>query len=130
MTMNATLEGKVYPDATFTVEPERVNLFRAAIGEESDIVPPTFATAAEFTVMPFIVGDAELGLDFTRVVHAEQEYEWHRRFRMGETLTARSRIASIRQKAGNGFLTIETEVLDRDGGLVVLARATMIERGA
>jgi acyl dehydratase len=49
---------------------------------------------------------------------------------MGETLTARSRIASIRQKAGNGFLTIETEVLDRDGGLVVLARATMIERGA
>ncbi len=128
--MNVTLEGKVYPDATFTVEPERVNLFRGAIGEESDIVPPTFATVAEFTVMPVIVGDAELGLDFTRVVHAEQEYEWHRRFRIGETLTARSRIASIRQKAGNGFLTIETEVLDRDGGLVVLARATMIERGA
>jgi hydroxyacyl-ACP dehydratase HTD2-like protein with hotdog domain len=130
MTMNATLEGKVYPDVTVTVEPERVNLFRAAIGEESDIVPPTFATAAEFTVMPFIVRDPELGLDFTRVIHAEQEYEWHRRFRMGETLTARSRIASIRQKAGNGFLTIETEVLDRDGRLVVLARATMIERGA
>jgi acyl dehydratase len=130
MTMNVALVGKVYPDGTFTVEPERVNLFRAAIGEESDIVPPTFATVAEFTVMPVIVADAELGLDFTRVIHAEQEYEWHRRFRMGETLTARSRIASIRQKAGNGFLTIETEVLDRDGGLVVLARATMIERGA
>jgi acyl dehydratase len=130
MTMNVALVGKVYPDATFTVEPERVNLFRAAIGEESDIVPPTFATVAEFTVMPVIVGDAELGLDFTRVVHAEQEYEWHRRFRLGEALTVRSRIASIRQKAGNGFLTIETEVLDRDGGLVVLARATMIERDA
>jgi acyl dehydratase len=130
MTMNVALEGRVYPDATFTVESERVSVFRAAIGEQSDIVPPTFATVAEFTVMPVIAGDAELGLDFTRVVHAEQEYEWHRRFRMGETLTARSRIASIRQKAGNGFLTIETEVLDRDGGLVALARATMIERGA
>lgn len=130
MTMNVTVEGKVYPDATFTVEPERVNLFRAAIGEESDIVPPTFATVAEFTVMPVIVGDAELGLDFTRVVHSEQEYVWHRRFRLGEALTVRSRIASIRQKAGNGFLTIETEVLDRDGGLVVIARTTMIERGA
>jgi acyl dehydratase len=130
MTMNVALEGKVYPDAMFTVESERVNVFRAAIGEQSDTVPPTFATVAEFTVMPVIVGDAELGLDFTRVVHADQEYEWHRRFRMGETLTARSRIASIRQKAGNGFLTIETEVLDRDGGLVALARATMIERGA
>lgn len=129
MTMNAALEGKVYPDATFTVEPERVNLFRAAIGEERDIVPPTFATAAEFAVMPSIVGDAELGLDFTLVVHAEQEYEWRRPFRMGEALTVRSRIASIRQKAGNGFLTIETEMLDGDGALVLLARATMIERG-
>jgi acyl dehydratase len=130
MTMNAALEGKVYPDASFTVEGERVNLFREAIGEESDIVPPTFATAAEFTVMPLIVGDAELGLNFSRVVHAEQEYEWHRPFRMGEALKVRSRIAMIRQKAGNGFLTIETEVLDRAGELVVLARATMIERGA
>jgi acyl dehydratase len=130
MPMNAALEGKVYPDTTFTVEPDRVKLFRAAIGEEWDIVPPTFATVAEFVVMPFIVGDAELGLDFTRVVHAGQEYEWHRPFRMGEALTVRSRIASIRQKAGNGFLTIQTELRDRDGELVVLARATMIERGA
>jgi acyl dehydratase len=130
MPMNAALEGKVYPDATFTVDEQRVALFREAVGEAGRIVPPTFATAAEFAVMRFIVGDAELGLDFSRVVHAEQEYEWYRPFRMGEALTVRSRIASIRQKAGNGFLTIETEVLDRDGGLVVLARATMIERGA
>jgi acyl-CoA thioesterase FadM len=130
MPMNAALEGKVYPDTTFTVEPERVDLFRAAVAEAGEIVPPTFATAAEFAVFPLIVGDAELGLDFTRVVHAEQEYEWRRPFRMGEVLTVRSRIASIRQKAGNGFLTIQTELLGSDGELVVLARATMIERAA
>ncbi len=128
--MNAALEGKVYPDATFTVEEERVALFREAVGEAGRIVPPTFATAAEFAVFPFIVGDAELGLDFTHVVHAEQEYEWRRPIRLGEVLTVRSRIASIRQKAGNGFLTIETELRDRGGELVVLARATMIERAA
>ena len=128
MPMNAALEGKVYPDATFTVDEQRVALFRQAVGEAGPVVPPTFATVAEFAVMPFIVGDAELGLDFTRVVHAEQEYEWHRPFRMGEALTVRSRIASIRQKAGNGFLTIETEVRDQGGDLVVVARATMIER--
>jgi acyl dehydratase len=130
MPMNAALEGKIYPDATFTVDEKRVALFREAVGESGRIVPPTFATAAEFAVMPFIVGDAELGLDFTRVVHAEQEYVWHRPFRMGEALTVRSRVASIRQKAGNGFLTIETEVRDEGGQLVVLARATMIERAA
>lgn len=128
--MNAALEGKAYPDTTFTVDEERVDLFRAAVGEPGEIVPPTFATAAEFAVFPLIVGDPELGLDFARVVHAEQEYVWRRPFRMGEALTVRSRIASIRQKAGNGFLTIQTELLDRDGELVVLARATMIERAA
>jgi acyl dehydratase len=128
MPMNAALEGKVYPDVTFTVDEQRVALFRQAVGEAGPVVPPTFATVAEFVVMPFIVGDAELGLDFTRVVHAEQEYDWHRPFRMGEALTVRSRIASIRKKAGNGFLTIETEVRDQGGDLVVVARATMIER--
>ena len=128
--MNAALEGKVYPDTTFTVDEERVDLFRAAVGEAGEIVPLTFATAAEFAVFPLIAGDAELGLDFTRVVHVEQEYEWRRPFRMGEVLTVRSRIASIRQKAGNGFLTIHTELLDGDGELVVLARATMIGRAS
>jgi acyl dehydratase len=130
MPMNAALEGKVYPDTTFTVDEERVDLFRAAVGEGGEIVPPTFATAAEFAVFPLIVGDAELGLDFTRVVHAEQEYEWRRPFRMGEALRVRSRIAAIRQKAGNGFLAIHTELLDGDGELVALARATMIERAS
>lgn len=128
MDMNGALEGKVYPEATFTVDERRVALFGEAVGEARPIVPPTFATVAEFAVFPSIVGDAELGLDFTRVVHAEQEYEWHRPFRIGEALRVLPRIASIRQKAGNGFLTIETEMRDQDGELVVLARATMIER--
>jgi acyl dehydratase len=128
--LNAAVEGKVYPDTGFTVDEDRVALFRASVGEAKDIVPPTFATAAEFAVFPLIVGDPELGLNFTRVVHAEQEYEWRRPLRIGESLTVRSRIASIRQKAGNGFLTIQTELLDGRGELVVLARATMIERGA
>jgi acyl dehydratase len=128
MPLNPSLEGKVYPDTRFTVDAERVQGFTAAVGETTDGVPPTFAAAAEFAAFPTIVGDPELGLDITRVVHAEQEYEWHRALRVGEALTVRSRIASIREKAGNGFLTIETELRDADEGLVVLGRATMIER--
>jgi acyl dehydratase len=128
--LNPALEGKVYAPVSFVVDPERVGLFRAALGEEAGIVPPTFGTAAEFAVMPHIVGDPDLGLDFTRVVHGEQEYEWHRPFEIGETLSVRARIASIREKAGHAFLTIETEMRDAQGELVVVARATMIERGS
>jgi acyl dehydratase len=63
------------------------------------------------------------------VVHGEQEYEWRRPLRVGETVTARPRIASIRRKGGHGFLEIETEVLDEAGGTVSIARSLLIERG-
>ena len=42
-------------------------------------MPPTFLTAAEFTVLPTIVADPRLDVDFTRVVHGSQEYTFARR---------------------------------------------------
>jgi acyl dehydratase len=53
-----------------------------------------------------------------------------RRLRVGETVTVRSRIAQARAKGGQSFLTIETELCDDAGAVVVTARATMLERGA
>ncbi|HEX9122985.1 MAG TPA: MaoC family dehydratase N-terminal domain-containing protein [Actinomycetota bacterium] len=129
MPLNLALEGKVYPEVAFTVDPGRAAAFAAVVEERSDVVPPTFPTAAEFLLFPQIVGDPELGMDFTRVVHAEQEYEWRRALVPGETVSARSRLAQIREKAGNGFLTIETQLLGADGEVAVVARASMIERG-
>src|SRR2546426_561722 len=75
-------------------------------------VPPTFLTVAEFTLFPTIVADPDLALDFSRVVHGNQEYEWRRHPRVGEALVARARIASIKERGTLGFLTIETEVAD------------------
>jgi MaoC dehydratase-like protein len=126
--MNSQLEGKVYPHAPFEVNAERVRAFALAVGVPEGSVPPTFATVAEFEALPRIVADPELGLDFTRVLHGEQEYEWRRPLVLGESLTAVSRIASIRHKGGNGFLTVETELRGEGGEVVVLARATLIER--
>jgi acyl dehydratase len=127
--MNVAVEGKVFPEVPFLVEPDRVRAFRAVFGERRDVVPPTFLTAAEFTVFPAIVSDPEVALDFTRVVHGEQEYELRRPLAVGEALVLRPRIASARTKGGHGFLTIETEVRDASGEVVAVCRASMIERG-
>jgi acyl dehydratase len=127
--MNPAAEGTVYPDALFTVDPSRVAVFRKVFGLERG-VPPTFVTAAEFAMLPQVLADPNVGVDFTRVVHGAQEYVFERPLREGETLTARMRIASIRQKGGTAFLTIETELRDDDGGLVCVARSQMIEREA
>lgn len=127
--MNAAVAGKVYPDAHFTVDPDRVAAFRAVFDEPSG-VPSTFVTAAEFTVIPDIVADPELGLDFSRVLHGSQEYEFQRPLEEGETLLVRSRIESIREMGANAFLVLVTELLEPSGVVVCTARSTLIERAA
>jgi N-terminal half of MaoC dehydratase len=125
--MNPAAEGTVYPDVPFTVEPARVAAFRDVFGV-AEGVPPTFATAAEFTVFPHVIGDPNLGLDFTRVLHGSQEYVYERPLREGETLSVRARIDSIRQKGDTGFLTVVMELRDEDGELVCTTRSQMVER--
>jgi N-terminal half of MaoC dehydratase len=125
--MNAAVAGKVYPDIPFTVEPERVKAFRAVFDEPSG-VPATFPTVAEFTVIPRVVADPELGIDFSRVLHGSQEYEFRRALEEGESLVIRCRIESIREMRGNGFLVLMTELAEPDGQVVCVARSTLIER--
>jgi len=127
--VNPAAEGTVYPDVTFVVDPVRVAAFRQVFGAAAG-VPPTFVTAAEFAAFPQVLGDVNLALDFSRVVHGSQDYDFARPIREGETLTVRARIDSIRTKSTNGFLAIVMELLDADGELVCTARSQMIERGA
>jgi acyl dehydratase len=126
--VNQAAEGKVYEPVAFDLNEARVRAFNDLFGGPNG-VPPTFLTTAEFTVLPEVVGDPELALDFRKVVHGSQEYEFRRPLRLGETLTIQARIASIRQKGGNGFLTIEMEMTDVDGETAAVTRSTMIERG-
>ena len=126
--MNPAAQGKGYPPTAFEVSAERVAAFAAVLGAPADSVPPTFLAAVEFTVFPEVIDDPALDLDFSRVVHGEQEYEWRRPLRIGETISARPTIASIKQRGGLGFVTIETLVHDVDGELVAVCRSTMIER--
>lgn len=125
--MNTAAAGKVYPDVPFTVDPERLRAFRAVFDEPAG-VPVTFATAAEFTVIPDVVADPELGLDFSRVLHGNQEFEFRRPLEEGETLVIRSRIDSIREMGGNGFLVLVTDLVEPGGEVVCTARSTLIER--
>ena len=127
--MNQDLVGKHYPAGSHVIDAERVARFARAVGApEGSGVPPTFLTTIEFAGFPAILEDPELELDFTRVVHGEQSYEWKRALQVGETVMATARIASIRSKGGNWFLAIETRVADESGGHIVTARATLIER--
>ena len=127
--MNAAVQGKVYPPTRFEVAPDRVASFRAVFGL-SDGVPPTYATVAEFAGYPPLIDDPELGLDFSRVLHGSQEYEYARPLREGEILTATLRIESIKVKGTNGFLSVVMDLVGDDGLTACTARSTLIERSA
>jgi len=128
--VNEALEGKVYPPVGFTVTQAHTESFARVVGQAQDGgVSPVFPTAAEFAALGRVIGDRELDLDFDRVVHGEQEYVYRRPLAVGDELVVVSRIAQIRSKGALGFCTIETELRDGSGEVVVVARNTLVERG-
>src|SRR5438876_989114 len=76
-----------------------------------------------------VVLDQELGLDYSRVVHGEQEYEWSRPVHVGDVLSTVPRLAGIRARGPNEFLVIESDITDQSGATVVVARTTLLSRG-
>jgi len=126
--LSEALAGKVYPSVRFPVSAERVEAFARAVGDGNDGVPPTFATAPELDAMRAVIEDPELELDFSRVIHADQSYEWSRPIAAGDMLSATASIESIRSKAGSELLVVATEIRDEAGEHVVSARCTLVVR--
>jgi acyl dehydratase len=143
--LNQALKGKEYGEVTFPVLREHVMEFADAIGEHDplyrdreaamaagyreQLAPPTFVTKMQLMTSGQVVVDQELGLDYSRVVHGEQEYQWHRPVCVGDVLTAVPRIADIFAKKSNEYLVIEAEIKDERGDTVVVGRSTLISRG-
>jgi acyl dehydratase len=145
MALNQALKGKEYQEVSFPVVREQVLQFADAIGEgdplfrdpeaaraagyPEQLAPPTFVTKMQIMTSGQAVVDQELGLDYSRVVHGEQEYEWVRPVFVGDVLTAVPRIADIFAKKSNEYLVIEAEIKDAMGQTVAVGRTTLISRG-
>jgi acyl dehydratase len=145
MPLNQGLKGKTYQELTFEVERDRVTQFSLAVGEgdprfledgaaraegfPEQLAFPTFPTVVGILVSAQVVTDQELGLDYTRVVHGEQEYEWKRPIVVGDVLKAVPRVGDIYSKGPNEFLVIEADITDADGETVCISRGTLLSRG-
>src|SRR2546423_10187267 len=145
MPLNRSLKGKTYEPVSFTVERDRVVAFADAIGEDAPVfrdpeaakaagfgerlAPPTFVTVMQIMTSGQVVLDQELGLDYSRVVHGEQEYEWSRPVHVGDLLSTVPRLVGIRARGPNEFLVIESDITDQTGATVVVARTTLLSRG-
>ena len=146
--INAGVKGKEYPPYTVTVERGRIKDFARAIGdlnplylddrvgaasEWGDIIaPPTFPITFRDDNADTNALLKDLGVDISRILHGEQEFELHRPMRPGETFLCRPKISDIYEKAGRSgpmaFVVRETYVTDRTNELVATLRGLTVVR--
>ena len=104
--------------------------FARALGADpADGVPPTYAAVyALWATAPQLFEDQEAAVDFANLLHAEQEFDWQRHPRVGETVTSRGRVAVDVERRGMRFITFETDVTAA-GEPVCRSRALFVVRG-
>jgi N-terminal half of MaoC dehydratase len=126
----AAVAGRTYPAVQFEIERKRVDAFARAIGADpADGVPPTFAAVYSlYATAPQLFADEEAAVDFAHLLHAEQEFEWSRQARAGETVTSRGRVGSDASRRGMRFVTFEAETTDAEGAPVCTSRALFVIR--
>jgi acyl dehydratase len=141
--------GRVLSTGSATVTAEHVAAFARALGDLNPlyldpesarrgpfgtvVAPPTYPIAFMTQAMAGGMDTfLELGLNFMTLVHGEQEFEYARPIRAGETLTLTGRIADVYEKTGSSgtldFVVLETEARDTEGRPVFFSRNTLISR--
>jgi MaoC dehydratase-like protein len=124
------VEGKTYPPVTLVIEPDRVAAFARAIGANpADGVPPTYAAVYGLgATAPQLFGDPEAAVDFGKLLHADQEFEWDRHPKPGETVSSQGRVVSDISRRGMRFLTFETHTTGEGGAGVCRSRTLFVIR--
>lgn len=146
MPVNPSLtEREFAPTAPYLVGREKVREFARAVHATSplhydpavaraagfaDVVaPPTFPVVVQEATLAQLLAEPDGGIDFSRVVHGEQRFDYARPVIAGDELTATLRVTSVKSLGGNSMVTAESSIVDADGVLVVTAVSTLVVRG-
>jgi acyl dehydratase len=146
--INTSIKGKEYAPYVVHVERGKIKEFARAIGDLSPfylddevgraspwgdiIAPPTFAIT--FRDEKADTGSLlkDLGTDISRILHGEQEFEYWKPIRPGDTLLCRGRISDIYEKSGKSgpmaFVVRETTITDADNDVVARVRGITVVR--
>jgi len=146
MALNADFVGRSYPPSEpYLVGREKVREFARAIGVTdplsfdteaarsrgyADVVaPPTYAIRLSLAAVETVAVDPDLGLDYTRVVHGDQRFEYARPIVAGDELICQVTIDGIRSVAGNDMITARADITTTAGERVVTSYSVLVARG-
>jgi acyl dehydratase len=138
--IDRSLLGVWGPEATMRVESGKIREFARAVkdpnpawfGDEGALAPPTFLMTMAHWIRDLGATRSAVKLDYRRLLHGEQEFEYVKPIRAGDLLRFRSRTKEVFEKQGKrgGTMTFvigETEFRNAAGEVVAYLRNTAIE---
>ncbi|MDR2564509.1 MAG: MaoC family dehydratase N-terminal domain-containing protein [Bifidobacteriaceae bacterium] len=146
MPVDPAFAGRVYPPVgPYLVERDQLRQFAAAVGAGApacfdpaaaralgygDVVAaPTFAVVIAQQAESQYVGDPAAGIDFARVVHAEESFAHHRPIIAGDRLWAVLTVKSVAQRLAITTVTTSVELHDAVRQPVATVTSTLAVRG-
>ncbi len=146
MTIAPDLQGRTYPAGqTYSVGREAVRDFAravkathpahfdvdaaAALGYADLLAPPTFAIIVAQRADAQLIADPDAGIDFTRVVHADQRFVHHRPIVAGDQLVGELHVDQVRAMGGGAMITTRAEIATVDGAPVATTTSSILVRG-
>ncbi|NYJ03895.1 FAS1-like dehydratase domain-containing protein [Petropleomorpha daqingensis] len=135
--VDKTRTGHRYPSYRYEVSRAKIEEYAAATGfplpepgATPAVAPHIFAAC--FTVMrgaALLREDDQLG-GSGPIVHAGQEYDFHRRVASGDVLTCTPQITDITDRGAHTYLTLQISCVDEQDEPVVTSRQTIAYLGA
>ena len=139
MEVDRSLIGVWGPEGTMRVELGKIREFAKAVKDDSAtfrrddaVAPPTFLMTIAHWLGDLGQTRSAVKLDYRRLLHGEQEFEYVRPIHAGDVLTFRSRTKDVFEKEGKRggkmtFVIGETEYRNQRGEVVAYTRNTAIE---
>ena len=119
-----------FAKAVFASDPVHVDVAVAQSRGFSDLVAPTtFPVVIQDMTLRQLLAHPQAGIDFSRVVHGDQKFEYSRPLIAGDEVVAQLRVTKVQSLGGHTMVTSESAVTTREGEHVVTATSTLVIRG-
>ena len=116
--------------AVFASAPIHHDVDAAIAAGYSDVVaPPTFPIVIQEKTLQQLLSHPGAEIDFSRVVHGDQKFEYQRPLVAGDEVVATLRVTKIQSLGGHTMVTSESTITTTAGEPVVVATSTLVIRG-
>jgi acyl dehydratase len=99
------------------------------LGYPDVVATPTFAVVVAQRAEVAYVADPAAGIDFTRVVHAEEAFQHHRPIVAGDRLHTHLTVEAVTQRRGIWLVTTTCDLTDDAGLPVCQVTSTLAVKG-